>query len=204
MIGISGRRRCSSIGISQSGALRYGLLSRDEKPLWMPPSRVIPAEARRSKAPSQRLTSGAIGFFTKTGISVPLKVLASSWTEKGFTTVRAPIHSISTPYFKASSTCSGNATSIMTGIPKRSLASIIQMRPSSPTPSNESGRVRGFQMPPRNTCALPVAYNSPAVASSCSRDSTLHGPLMTSSVSGEQNHRPISKLSNINFYFLQI
>ena len=52
-----------------------------------------------------------------------------------------------TSYFKASSTCSGLATSTQTGSPVVLDARFNQGSPFSPTPSNALGRVLGFQIP---------------------------------------------------------
>ena len=138
-----------------------------------------PAFLKRSKAPTQRFRSGETGFLIKTGRSMPFKVSASCCTEKGLTTVRAPIHKASTSYFKANSTCSGVATSVAMGRPVSFLASRSHFNPSSPLPSKASGRVRGFQMPPRNSFTSGILAKARAVARICSSHSTLHGPAMT-------------------------
>ena len=108
-----------------------------------------PAFRKRSKAPTQRFRSGETGFLINTGMSTPFSASANCCTEKGLTTVRAPIQRTSTSYFRASSTCSGVATSVAVIRPVSCLASRSQDNPSTPLPSKASGRVRGFQMPPR-------------------------------------------------------
>ena len=54
--------------------------------------------------------------------------------------------------------------------------SFNQIRPSSPTPSNELGRVRGFQIPALNNFTLLISCNNLAVSNTCSRVSAPHGP----------------------------
>src|SRR5690606_13163328 len=52
-------------------------------------------------------------------------------------------------------------------------------KPTLPMPSNSPGRVLGFQIPARNTCALPVFAMRWALDTTCSSVSALHGPAMT-------------------------
>ena len=49
-------------------------------------------------------------------------------------------------------------------------------RPTSPTPSKELGRVRGFQIPALSKSIFPVAFNLTAVSTTCSSVSALQGP----------------------------
>ena len=71
--------------------------------------------------------------------------------------------------------CAGSATSIVMGIWYNSFASSSHFSASSPVPSNEPGRVRGFHTPARNNCMF-IALSAAAVSSTCSRVSALHGP----------------------------
>ena len=57
-------------------------------------------------------------------------------------------------------------------------ASASRRRPSSPSPWNEWGEVRGFQAPARSIAAPPSAA-AWAVSSICSRDSAAQGPAIT-------------------------
>ena len=130
-------------------------------------------------APTHRPSSALIGFFTSTGISTPLTASAISCTANGLTVVRAPTQRISTPCLRHSSTCSVLATSVAVGRPVSALTWASHSRPISPMPSNEFGRVRGFQIPARNALTCGDATSPRAVASICSADSALHGPAIT-------------------------
>ena len=92
-----------------------------------------------------------MGFFTITGMATPRNASAMACTEKGFTVVRAPIHNISTSFLRHSSTCWAVATSTVVKKLKRCFTSLSHNSPFAPTPSKEFGRVRGFQIPDRNT-----------------------------------------------------
>ena len=137
---------------------------------------VRPAFWKRSKAPSHRLRSGETGFLMNRVTSTPRKASASCCTEKGLTTVRAPIQRASTSYLKASSTCSGVATSVAMSKPVSFLAPRSHLSPSSPLPSKASGRVRGFHTPPRRNLTSEIEDKALAVAMICSSLSTLQGP----------------------------
>ena len=140
--------------------------------------RFIPAWLMRSMAPIHSSRSGFTGFFTSTGMSIPFKLSAKACIAKGFADVRAPIHSTSMPYFRASSTCSGVATSVAVIMPVSSLTRCIQGRAFSPLPSNPPGLVRGFHTPARNMWQ-PLDASCLAVSITCSSVSAEHGPAIT-------------------------
>ncbi|MCY1524854.1 hypothetical protein D9M68_598110 [compost metagenome] len=96
-------------------------------------------------------------------MSTPFKASAISCTVNGFTVERAPIHKMSTPAARASSTCFAFATSTAVGSPVSSFARFNHSKPILPIPSNSPGRVRGFQIPALKTLTLPVAANKCAV-----------------------------------------
>ena len=139
--------------------------------------RVTPALLRRSNAPIHNSMSGLTGFFTSTGTSVPCSESAKACIAKGLAVVRAPIHRMSMPYFMASSTCSGVATSVATIIPVLSFTFLSQPSAGSPCPSKQPGLVRGFQAPARNIWH-PFEASCKAVVITCSSVSALHGPAM--------------------------
>ena len=91
--------------------------------------------------------------------------------------VRAPIQRTSIPAVKQASTCWVLATSVATGIPVSWRAATNQSKAGSPRPSNELGRVRGFQTPARNKW-MPECFNARAVSNTCFSDSALQGPLI--------------------------
>ena len=122
--------------------------------------------------------SGFTGFFTSTGMSIPCKLSAIACIAKGFADVRAPIHSTSIPYFRASSTCSAVATSVATSMPVVSLTRCIQGSAFSPLPSNPPGLVLGFHTPARNMWQ-PFAASCMAVDITCSSVSAEQGPAIT-------------------------
>ena len=93
----------------------------------------------------------------------------------GLVVVRAPIHSMSISYFRASSTCSGVATSVAISIPVSSFTRFSQGRAFSPLPSKHPGLVRGFQTPARNILQ-PLAESCWAVSITCSSVSAEQGP----------------------------
>src|SRR5690606_39526219 len=92
--------------------------------------------------------------------------------------VLAPTHKIFTPAFNAASTWAALATSVVTGNPVSFPAWINHFNPSAPEPSYWPGLVRGFQIPARSACTLPVAASCLAVMMVCSSVSALQGPLM--------------------------
>ena len=94
-----------------------------------------------------------------------------------FCTLRAPICKISA-CSATTSTLSGSITSVMIGSPVSRRASARSLSPSSSRPWNAYGDVRGLNAPPRSTAA-PAAFTRVATSSTCSRDSTEHGPAMT-------------------------
>src|SRR2546427_664175 len=69
-------------------------------------------------------------------------------------------------------------TSVTTGSPVSRLASARYLSPSSSSPWNEYGDVRGLNAPPLKTRA-PAALTFAATSNTCSRDSTEHGPAIT-------------------------
>src|SRR5256712_2776106 len=69
-------------------------------------------------------------------------------------------------------------TSVTTGSPVSRLASARYLSPSSSSPWKEYGDVRGLKAPPRKTRA-PAALTFAATSSTCPRDSTEHGPAIT-------------------------
>ena len=137
----------------------------------------MPAPFMRCSAPIHSSRSGFTGFFTNTVASVPRSASAKACTAKGLAVVRAPTHRISMPYFSASSTCSGVATSVATIIPVSFFTSAIQTRAGSPCPSKPPGLVRGFHTPARNRWH-PLPANCLAVVITCSSVSALQGPAM--------------------------
>ena len=144
----------------------------------MAPSFFTPAPLSRSKAPIHSSISGLTGFFTNTGMALPLRLLAMSCMAKGLAVVRAPIQRMSIPYFTASSTCSGVATSHAVSMWVFSFTSCIHERALSPWPSKPPGLVRGFHTPARKMWH-PLLASSDAVSITCSSDSALQGPAMT-------------------------
>ena len=144
----------------------------------MAPSFFIPAWLMRSIAPIHSSMSGFTGFFTSTGTSTPLKLSAKACIANGLAEVRAPIHRMSIPYFRASSTCSGVATSVATSMPVVSFTCFIHGRAFSPLPSKPPGLVRGFHTPARNMWQ-PFEASCVAVDITCSSVSAEHGPAIT-------------------------
>ena len=140
--------------------------------------RFTPAWFRRSKAPIHNSKSGWTGFFTKTGTSTPFSESAKACMAKGLAEVRAPIHRMSMPYFRQSSTCSGVATSVATSILVSCLTCLSQTRAGSPCPSKPPGLVRGFHTPARKLWH-PNMASCLAVVITCSSLSALQGPAMT-------------------------
>ena len=140
--------------------------------------RLIPAWFMRSIAPIHSSRSGFTGFFTNTGTSTPFKLSASACMAKGLAVVRAPTHSTSMPYLRASSTCSGVATSVAVSMPVSFFTSCIQGRATSPLPSNPPGLVRGFHTPARKMWH-PSFASWRDVSITCSSVSAEQGPAMT-------------------------
>ena len=135
----------------------------------------MPAWLSRSSAPIHRSMSGLTGFFTSTGMSVPLSVSAISCIRKGLAVVRAPTQTISTPALRHSRTCFSLATSVHTFMPSSDWTRLSQGSPSAPMPSKPPGCVRGFQIPARNTW-MPRSLRPLAVCMTCSSVSALQGP----------------------------
>ena len=131
----------------------------------------------RSSAPIHNSRSGLTGFLTRTVASVPFSASASACTAKGLAVVRAPTQRMSMPCLRASSTCSGVATSVAVSMPVSSLTRSIQGSAGSPCPSKPPGFVRGFQMPARNMWQ-PLPASCLAVVITCSSVSALQGPAM--------------------------
>ena len=168
----------------------------------MAPRRFIPALLRRSSAPIQSSRSGLTGFFTKTGISTPLRESAISCMAKGLAEVRAPIQRISMPAFKAASTCALFATSVATSIPHSFCTRCIHGSPSSPIPSKLPGLVRGFHIPARNIFT-PILLSCCAVVMTCSSVSALQGPAITRGrLSSTPGRLSFSNLSSIVIYLI--
>ena len=138
----------------------------------------MPAWFSRSIAPIHNSKSGLTGFFTKTGMSTPFRASAKACMAKGLAVVRAPIHRMSISYFKASSTCSGVATSVEISMCVSSFTCFIQGRAFSPLPSKPPGLVRGFHTPARKLWQ-PFMASWRAVFITCSSVSALQGPAMT-------------------------
>ena len=142
--------------------------------------------------------SGFTGFFTSTGTSAPLRLSARACMAKGLAVVRAPIHRMSTPYFRLSSTCCGVATSVAMSIPVSSLTVFSHGSAFSPLPSKPPGLVRGFHTPALNMWH-PFEASCLAVVITCSSVSAEHGPAMTNGRSlslGKFNGSSSSSISN--------
>ncbi len=137
----------------------------------------------RSTPPIHNSRSGLTGFFTSTGISCPRSASAISCMANGLAVVRAPIQIMSMPPSNAARTCLRVATSVAVYIPVSRFTRCSQAMPSTPTPSNPPGLVRGFHSPARNSLK-PSAASSRAVSITCSSVSALHGPAMTSGLRG--------------------
>ena len=144
----------------------------------MAAKRFTPAWLIRSRAPIHSSRSGLTGFLTMTGTSTPFKLSAKACMAKGFAEVRAPTHNTSMPYFSASSTCSGVATSVATSMPVSFFTCCIQGSACSPLPSKPPGFVRGFHTPARNMWH-PRSASWRAVVITCSSVSAEQGPAMT-------------------------
>ena len=161
--------------------------------------RFIPAWLMRSIAPIQSSRSGFTGFFTITGMSIPFRLSARACMAKGFAVVRAPTHSISMSYFRACSTCSGVATSVVISIPVSSFTLFIQGSAASPFPSKPPGFVRGFHTPARKIWH-PFEANCLAVVITCSSVSAEHGPAITNGLSLSQGNPNGFKSNSIVVY----
>ena len=111
--------------------------------------------------------------FRSTGRRAPPTASSSA----KFWALRVPTWSMSA-YSDTRSTSAGVSTSVTTGNPVASRRSARWRSPSRPSPRNEYGDDRGLKAPPRNMLA-PASATSRAVASTCSRLSTAHGPAMT-------------------------
>ena len=150
----------------------------------------------RSIPPIQSSRSGLTGFFTNTGLSMPFMLSAKACIAKGLAVVRAPIHKMSTPYFKQSSTCSGVATSVAISMPVSSFTALSHGRAVSPLPSKPPGLVRGFHTPARNMWQ-PLSASCFAVVITCSSVSAEHGPAITNGRSLSQGKFNGSSSSSI-------
>jgi len=128
-----------------------------------------------SIAPSHRFRSGFIGFLMRILLSVPFNASAISCIANGLADVLAPIQRMSTLALMAFSTWVLFATSVVVSIPVSSLTFVSHFSPISPTPSNDPGRVLGFQIPALKIL-IPILFRLCAVFSTCSSFSALHGP----------------------------
>ena len=162
----------------------------------MAPNFFIPAWLIRSIAPIQSSRSGFTGFLTNTGTSTPFSESARACMAKGLAEVRAPTQRMSMPYFSASSTCSGVATSVDTNMPVSSFTCFIHGSATSPLPSNPPGFVRGFHTPARNMWQ-PLAAKSRAVVITCSSVSAEHGPAITNGRSLSLGNESFSSSNSI-------
>ena len=155
----------------------------------------------RSIAPIQSSRSGLTGFLTNTGMSTPLSASAMACMANGLAEVRAPTHNMSIPYFKASSICSGVATSVATSMPVSFCTRLSHGSAVSPFPSNPPGLVRGFHTPARNILQ-PFMASCLAVSITCSSVSAEQGPAITNGRSvllGRLSGSSSSSISNISF-----
>ena len=112
--------------------------------------------------------------------STGLPDLPTALSSPKFCMLRAPICSMSA-YAATRSTASTVVTSVTTLSPVRSRASARNFSPCSSSPWKEYGLVRGLYAPPRRNCA-PAFFTISAASKSCSRDSTAHGPDITTGV----------------------
>ena len=162
----------------------------------MAPRRLMPAPLMRSSAPIHSSRSGLTGFFTNTGTSTPFNESANDCMAKGLALVRAPTQRMSMSYLRASSTCSGVATSVAVNMPVSSFTCFIHGRAFSPLPSKPPGLVRGFQTPALNMWhPLPASWR--AVVITCSSVSAEQGPAMTIGRSKSLGRPSGSKSSSI-------
>ena len=96
--------------------------------------------------------------------------------------LRVPTCSMSA-YEATRSTSWASTTSVTTGSPVCARTSARIRRPSSPSPWNAYGEVRGLYAPPRSSVA-PAAWAICAASSVCSGVSTAQGPAIRVNVSG--------------------
>ena len=108
--------------------------------------------------------------FRRTGIPV----LPTSLRSSKFCMFLAPIWNMSM-YDFIISTSLGETTSVVTGMPYLSPASLRYLRPSSPSPWKEYGLVRGLKAPPRRMTA-PASLTEAAISMIWERHSHAHGP----------------------------
>ena len=120
---------------------------------------------------------------------------------KGLADVLAPTQRISIPYFRATSTCSGVATSVEIIIPVSSFTRCIHGKAISPLPSKPPGFVRGFHTPARKIWH-PLAARLRAVDITCSSVSAEQGPAMTNGRSLSLGSRKGSNSNSIIIYLL--
>ena len=109
--------------------------------------------------------------------STGLSARPTSESSRKFWLLRAPIW-ITSVASTTSSTCRGSISSVTIGRPVSAFASRSSSSASSPRPWNVYGDVRGLNAPPRSIVA-PASATARAVASVCSRLSTLHGPAIS-------------------------
>ena len=169
----------------------------------MAPRRLMPAPLRRCRAPIQSSRSGLTGFFTSTGTSTPFSASARDCMAKGLAVVRAPTHNTSMPYFSASSTCSGVATSVAVRRPVSCFTICIQGRAFSPLPSKPPGLVRGFQIPARKMWK-PLPASCLAVFITWSSVSAEQGPAIMNGLSVLQGRSRGSKSNSILYVWWRL
>ena len=169
----------------------------------MAPNFFTPAWLMRSSAPIHNSRSGLTGFLTKTGTSTPLSESARACMANGLADVRAPTQRMSMPYFSASSTCSGVATSVETSIPVSFFTCCSQGSATSPLPSKPPGFVRGFHTPARKLWH-PLSASSRAVVITCSSVSAEQGPAMTNGLSLSLGNVTFSSSNSMILFFLFI
>ena len=145
--------------------------------------------------------SGFTGFLTSTGISIPRKLSAKACIAKGLADVRAPIHRMSTPCLRHSSTCSGVATSVAMSMPVSSFTRFSHGKAASPLPSNPPGFVRGFHAPALKIWQ-PFCAKALAACITCSSVSAEQGPAITMGRSLSLGKLRGNKSSSISFFLL--
>src|SRR4051794_22169130 len=135
--------------------------------------RSFPSRATYSAAISSSSTEADGPRFSRIGLSA----LPTSASSMKFCMLRAPIW-ITSAASSTASTWRGSISSVTTGSPVSSRASRRIVSASSPSPWNVYGDVRGLKAPPRSIVA-PASFTARAVASVCSRYSTVHGPAIS-------------------------
>src|SRR5919201_2961545 len=132
--------------------------------------RSFPSFATYSAAIRSSSTEVDMPRFSSTGLSAR----PTSASSRKFWLFRAPIW-ITSAASSTGSTWRGSINSVTTGNPVSSPASRRIARPSSPSPWNVYGDVRGLKAPPRSIVA-PAPATTRAVSNVCSRYSKEHGP----------------------------